>query len=55
MKVAHHSMRHVWQSQGAEDRLETKIWDVPHQFNAAMQDEAFDWLDRQMTGITPSP
>jgi hypothetical protein len=22
----------------------TKLWDVPHEFSVAMQDEAFAWL-----------
>jgi hypothetical protein len=38
----------VWESQGVRDRLETKLWDVPHEFNAEMQEEAFAWLDRQL-------
>jgi len=31
----------------ASDKLVTRIVPVPHCFNAAMQDEAFDWLNRQ--------
>ena len=42
-------LRMVWESQGAGERLETRIWDAPHEFNAAMQDVAFEWLDRQLT------
>lgn len=41
-------MRHVWASQGAGERLETKVWDVPHAFDRAMQDAVFAWLDRQL-------
>ena len=37
-------MHAVWSSQGADDRLETRLWDVPHIFNAEMQEAAFDWL-----------
>ena len=40
-------MQKVWQSQKAADRLVTRLYDAPHEFNAAMQDEAFAWLDRQ--------
>jgi len=43
---AYAKMRRVWESQQAGDRLVMKLWDVPHEFNAAMQDEAFAWLDR---------
>lgn len=45
---AYTKMRKVWESQNAADRLVTKLWDVPHEFNAAMQDEAFAWLDRAL-------
>lgn len=48
VKEAYAKMRSVWQSQGAEDRLETRLWDVPHEFNAQMQKDAFDWLDRYL-------
>ncbi len=39
-------MRRVWDSQQAGDRLETRLYDVPHEFNAVMQDDAFAWLDK---------
>jgi dienelactone hydrolase len=41
-------MRRVWESQKAADRLATRLYPTPHEFNAAMQDDAFDWLDRQL-------
>lgn len=41
-------MRKVWASQKATERLSTRLYDAPHEFNAAMQDEAFAWLDRQL-------
>jgi dienelactone hydrolase len=31
---------------GAADRLCTRLYDTPHEFNAAMQDEAWAWLQR---------
>ena len=40
-------MHKVWESQKASDRLATRLYDAPHEFNAAMQDEAFAWLDGQ--------
>jgi len=46
VKEAYAKMRYVWESQGAGDRLVTRTFPVPHLFNAAMQDQAFDWLDR---------
>jgi len=41
-------MRKVWESQKVADRLVTRLYDAPHEFNAAMQDDAFAWLDRQL-------
>ncbi|WP_243740909.1 alpha/beta fold hydrolase [Streptomyces sp. 8K308] len=39
-------MRAVWDSQGAGERLTTRVWpDHGHVFTADMQDEAFAWLD----------
>jgi dienelactone hydrolase len=46
VETAFSRMRAVWSSQGAGDRLVTKLWDLPHLFNREMQDEAFAWLDR---------
>lgn len=31
---------------GLSDRLACRFYDVPHQFNVEMQEDAFDWLDR---------
>ena len=40
-------MREYWKSQSALDKLETKIWNVKHEFTAEMQEAAFKWLDKQ--------
>jgi hypothetical protein len=37
-------MREVWTSQGAGERLVTRLYDAPHEFNRTMQDDAFRWL-----------
>ena len=47
IEAAFAKMQKVWQSQKAADRLVTRLYDAPHEFNAAMQDEAFTWLGRQ--------
>jgi dienelactone hydrolase len=47
IEAAFAKMRKVWESQKASDRLVTRLYDAPHEFNAAMQDDAFAWLDRQ--------
>jgi len=48
VEAAYAKMRHVWESQGAGDKLVTKVWPVPHVFNEAMQQEAFEWLDKYL-------
>ena len=48
VQEAYAKMRRVWESQGAGDRLETRIWDVPHLFSREMQQAAFSWLDRYL-------
>ncbi len=39
-------MRMVWESQGAGDKLVTKLYDSPHEYNLSMQSDAFEWLDK---------
>ena len=48
VKEAFGKMRQVWESQDVGEKLVTKLLPVQHTFNAAMQDEAFIWLDRHM-------
>lgn len=45
---AYIKMQKIWESQNAEKNLITKLWNVPHEFNGEMQEEAFDWLDKQI-------
>ncbi len=49
VEAAYAKMHQVWDSQGVGDRLVTRFWDVPHTFNADMQDVAFAWLDRVLS------
>ncbi|HNR29987.1 MAG TPA: alpha/beta hydrolase family protein [Candidatus Hydrogenedentes bacterium] len=49
VEAAYARIRRVYESQGAGDRLVTKLWPVPHVFNLEMQEETFTWLDRQLT------
>lgn len=35
---------------GQPERAVTRFYNAPHQFNAAMQADAFDWLDRWLKG-----
>ena len=48
VKEAYAKMHKVWESQNAGNRLKTKLWNVPHEFNLEMQEEAFEWLDQQL-------
>ncbi|MGI6139182.1 MAG: dienelactone hydrolase family protein [Candidatus Hydrogenedentales bacterium] len=41
-------IREVYESQGVADRLETRVWDVPHVFNVEMQHDAFSWLNKHL-------
>ena len=41
-------MRKVWVSQRAAEALDARLYDAPHEFNLAMQEDAFDWLDRRL-------
>jgi len=38
-------MRKVWESQNAGDKLVTKFYDAPHEFNLRMQSDSFGWLE----------
>jgi len=48
VEAAYVKMQDVWGSQSAADKLVTKLWPAPHEFNRDMQQEAFAWLDEQM-------
>ncbi len=52
VEEAYAKMHTIWDSQSAGDKLVTKIWPVPHEFNREMQAEAFAWLDRQMQNLS---
>ena len=46
VQEAYARMHAVWKSQGADDKLITKLWNLPHVFDKEMQDEVFQWLDK---------
>ena len=48
VREAYAKIREVWESQKAGEHLKTKLWNVPHEFNLEMQEEAFEWLDQQL-------
>lgn len=45
MRRASEKIKYVYDELGAANRYEYKFFDVPHQFNIEMQEEAFKWLD----------
>ncbi|MEX2263432.1 MAG: hypothetical protein WD696_15855 [Bryobacteraceae bacterium] len=46
MQQAAEKIGAVYAALGKPERYRSKFYDVPHQFNAEMQEEAFDWLDK---------
>jgi dienelactone hydrolase len=50
MKEAIKKIAAVYDKAGAKDKFSGRFYDVPHVFSKAMQDEAFDWLDRHLKG-----
>ena len=42
---AYAKMHKVWDSQNVSGKLITKLYNAPHEFNIAMQNDAFSWLD----------
>jgi dienelactone hydrolase len=53
VKDAYGKMHQVWQSQKADDKLETKIWSaLGHVFVKEEQEEAFQWLDHWLQPAT---
>jgi len=42
-------LKAVWKKAGAQEKFRLSWYDGPHQFNAAMQDEAFAWFDHHLT------
>ncbi len=48
MRDALQKIADAYAKAGAADRFTGRFYDVPHQFTRQMQDDAFDWLDRQL-------
>ncbi|MBD0284520.1 MAG: hypothetical protein ICV79_03760, partial [Flavisolibacter sp.] len=46
MKRAEKVLSDVFRKGGAEDRFKCSYYPGPHKFDAAMQEEAFNWFDR---------
>ncbi|MFN7992851.1 MAG: hypothetical protein U0Q18_04585 [Bryobacteraceae bacterium] len=46
MAAAAEKIRRVFADMKKPERFRVQVYDVPHQFNAVMQDDAFEWLTR---------
>ena len=50
MKESVEKIAAVYEKAGMKDRFTARFYDVPHKFTKPMQEEAFDWFDRQLKG-----
>ena len=48
VESAYNTLQQVWQRQGADDNLVTKLWDEPHVCNRQMQSEIKDFFDTHL-------
>jgi hypothetical protein len=46
MEESSAKIQRVYQALGQPEKYRSKFYDVPHQFNVEMQDEAFAWLEQ---------
>jgi hypothetical protein len=46
MKAAVEHIQAIYRKAGAPSRFQSGFYDEPHTFSIAMQEEAFDWLDK---------
>lgn len=44
VRAAFAKLTACWQKAGVPDKLRVRLYDAPHEFNAEMQQEAWDWL-----------
>ena len=50
MQRADEILKEVYKKAGAADRYKASFYPGPHKFDAAMQKEAFEWMDRWLKG-----
>lgn len=48
MEAANAKIAAVYAKAGIKERFDGRFYDVPHQFDVVMQNEAFAWLDKQL-------
>lgn len=52
VRAAEKSLQNVYDKAGSPQNFEMRYYGGPHQFDLAMQKEAFDWIDRHTAGPT---
>jgi len=50
MKESVEKIAAIYRKAGAADAFSSRFYDQPHIFNIAMQEDAFDWLDKRLKG-----
>ena len=53
VKKAFKIMHDTWESQGAGDKIETELWDMPHSCNKNSQKRVLDFFDKFLKTWTP--
>ncbi len=53
VQAAFGQMHDVWRSQGADDRLRTELWEMPHDCGIRVQEALLDFFDRWLKGAAP--
>jgi hypothetical protein len=48
LKAAYSKIGQIYQKAGAPERQSCRLYNVPHEFNADMQAEAWDWLRKSL-------
>ncbi len=41
-------MHATWKSQGADDKLETELWDIPHSCDKKAQKRVLDFFNKHL-------
>lgn len=48
VKDAFAEMHKVWKSQGADNLLDTELWDIPHSCGLKAQEKMLEFLDKNL-------
>uniref|UniRef100_UPI003FF10419 hypothetical protein n=1 Tax=Prevotella sp. TaxID=59823 RepID=UPI003FF10419 len=48
VKDAFSEMHQVWKSQGADNLLDTELWNIPHSCGLKAQEKMLEFLDKNL-------